>query len=103
MAKLLPFHNAMDDGYFGTAPAHAYRPNGYGRYNVAGNIWEWCADYFSPRYHLETPADNPIQSTRTTARSLRGGSFLCHESYCDRWDIGLAGRPVGRFGGCASG
>jgi formylglycine-generating enzyme len=82
-----PYHNTREDGYVGTAPVHAYRPNGYGLYNAAGNVWEWCADYFSPRYHQQTAAINPPQSVPTDARSLRGGSFLCHESYCDRYRV----------------
>jgi formylglycine-generating enzyme len=82
-----PFYNTMDDGYLGTAPVHAYRPNGYGLYNAAGNVWEWCADYFSREYHQQTATIDPLQSVPTAARSLRGGSFLCHESYCDRYKV----------------
>lgn len=40
--------------YIGTAPVDTYESNGYGLYNMAGNVWEWCSDWFSPRYHLET-------------------------------------------------
>jgi formylglycine-generating enzyme required for sulfatase activity len=46
-----PTRNTCEDGYAGTAPVHAYGPNGYGLYNVAGNVWEWCEDFFSARYH----------------------------------------------------
>lgn len=82
-----PDRNTADDGYAGTAPVHAFGPNGYDLYNVAGNVWEWCEDYFSPDYHRVTDVINPLQSRPTATRSLRGGSFLCHESYCNRYRV----------------
>jgi formylglycine-generating enzyme len=84
---VFPDHNTADDGYFGTAPVHAFEPNGYGLYNVAGNVWEWCEDYFSPRYHDVTTPIDPLATDPTPYRSLRGGSFLCHESYCNRYRV----------------
>ena len=84
---IFPDHNTTEDGYFGTAPVHAYKPNGYGLHNVAGNVWEWCEDYFSPAYHTVTAAENQLQSEPSANRSLRGGSFLCHESYCNRYRV----------------
>jgi formylglycine-generating enzyme required for sulfatase activity len=85
---LFPEHDTAADGYAGTAPVHAFAPNGYGLHNMAGNVWEWCEDFFSPRYHLVTSADDPLQSEPAPNRSLRGGSFLCHESYCNRYRLG---------------
>lgn len=82
-----PDRNTADDGYIGTAPVHAFPANGYGLHNMAGNVWEWCEDYFSPRYHHVTPAQNPLNSEPSPRRSLRGGSFLCHESYCNRYRV----------------
>jgi sulfatase modifying factor 1 len=82
-----PDRNTVEDGYAGTAPVHAFEPNGHGLYNMAGNVWEWCADYFSPRYHLVTAARDPLQGEPAPARSLRGGSFLCHESWCNRYRV----------------
>ena len=66
-----PRRNEAADGYPGTCPVTAFQPNGYGLYNVSGNVWEWCADWFS---------------TGET-RSLRGGSYLCHRSYCNRYRV----------------
>jgi formylglycine-generating enzyme required for sulfatase activity len=86
-----PERNTIDDGHLGTAPVHAFKPNGYGLHNVAGNVWEWCEDYFSPLYHAKTSARNPLNAEPAPNRSLRGGSFLCHESYCNRYRVAARG------------
>jgi len=80
-----PTLNTAEDGHVGTAPAAAYPPNGFGLHNAVGNVWQWCADSFSPDYHRITPALNPIHIEAGDMKSMRGGSFLCHESYCDRY------------------
>ncbi len=82
-----PNVNHASDGYVGTAPVDAYEPNGYGLYNVSGNVWEWCQDWFSPEYHIVTHSANPCYDKPTGKRSMRGGSFLCHRSYCNRYRV----------------
>jgi formylglycine-generating enzyme len=82
-----PTLNTAEDGYKATCPADAFPPNGYGLYGVAGNVWEWCYDWFSPTYHVDGPLDNPSGPPDGQARLLRGGSFLCHRSYCNRYRV----------------
>lgn len=82
-----PAENTVDDGYYGTAPARSYPPNAFGLYNVAGNVWEWCADWFSPDFHGTGARDNPVGPPMGTHRVIRGGSYLCHESYCFRYRV----------------
>jgi formylglycine-generating enzyme required for sulfatase activity len=66
-----PVRNTLEDGFLGTAPVDAFAPNGFGLHNVAGNVWEWCADAFGTG----------------GARAARGGSYLCHASYCNRYRV----------------
>ncbi|MBB3108872.1 formylglycine-generating enzyme required for sulfatase activity [Paenibacillus phyllosphaerae] len=82
-----PVKNNASDGYEGTAPVNAYAPNGFGLYNMSGNVWEWCSDWFSPTFHVKGPRDNPAGPPSGQARVIRGGSYLCHKSYCNRYRV----------------
>ena len=82
-----PHTNTAEDGYLTTAPVKSYRPNGLGLWNVAGNVWEWCADWFSPTYYTHSAAEDPKGPETGTSRVLRGGSYLCHDSYCNRYRV----------------
>jgi sulfatase modifying factor 1 len=82
-----PKIDTADDGYAGTCPVEAFPPNGYGLYSVTGNTWEWCADWFSPDFHRTASRDNPKGPETGTARVMKGGSFLCHKSYCNRYRV----------------
>lgn len=82
-----PEKNTKRDGYVGTAPAMSYEPNGYGLYNVSGNVWEWVNDWFSRTAYGDEPADNPKGPVSGERRSMRGGSYLCHKSYCNRYRV----------------
>lgn len=82
-----PKINTRDDGYAGTAPATSFEPNGFGLFTMAGNVWEWCADWWSTSFHVNGPRENPIGPPEGTARVMRGGSYLCHHSYCNRYRV----------------
>jgi formylglycine-generating enzyme len=85
-----PTRNTAEDGYRGTAPVTAYPANRFGLHNMAGNVWEWCADWWSATWHsvarAETRAD-PTGPPRGQERVIRGGSYLCHDSYCTRYRV----------------
>lgn len=80
-----PRDNTQDDGYLTTAPVRTFAPNGYGLWQTVGNVWEWCSDWFSPDYYAQSPVVDPRGPRTGTARVMRGGSFLCHDSYCNRY------------------
>lgn len=88
-----PYENKLRDGYYLSAPVMSFQPNGFGLYDMSGNLWEWCADWYHEEYY-KTLADKTTNNPKGPASSYdsnepyaqkrvtRGGSFLCHESYC---------------------
>ena len=81
---VFPTQNLAEDGWTGTCPVDAFEPNGFGLFNVTGNVWEWCSDWFDIYHDLTTHSD-PQGPADGDLRVLKGGSFLCHESYCLRY------------------
>nr|WP_237351966.1 formylglycine-generating enzyme family protein [Rhizobium sp. ACO-34A] len=83
-----PMLNTGEDGFLATAPAQSFEPNGYGLYNTSGNAWEWTADYWSASWHTTDRPEtrnNPHGPQDGTSRVIKGGSYLCHVSYCNRY------------------
>jgi formylglycine-generating enzyme required for sulfatase activity len=76
-----PEEDTAEDGYAETAPARSFKPNGFGLYNMMGNAWDWVADWFDPVCPKPAPAENPTGREKV----IRGGSFLCHASHCNRY------------------
>jgi sulfatase modifying factor 1 len=101
-----PWQNRYEDGYEWTAPVGSFPPNGYGLYEMAGNVWEWTTDWFQNHGKIASPCctlDNPRGATRESSvdpenigpkiprKVMKGGSYICAPNYCQRY------RPAARM------
>jgi formylglycine-generating enzyme len=95
-----PHRNTNRDGFERTAPVKSYRPNGYGLYEMAGNVWEWCGDWYRADAYAQRAGRGVVANPKgpddsfdpnephAPKRVTRGGSFLCHVSYCESYRPG---------------
>jgi formylglycine-generating enzyme required for sulfatase activity len=100
-----PYKNTKEDGFVGAAPVKSYPANGYGLFDMCGNVWNWVSDWYRPDIHARNKLEgscqnpqgpkssyNPDHPHQTQERVIKGGSFLCHPDYCESY------RPSARRG-----
>jgi len=98
-----PSHNTQEDGYFSTSPIGSFPANGFGLYDMTGNVWQWCSDWYRADYYKtlrnritvnpQGPDDSfDPKEPRVAKRVQRGGSFLCSDQYCARYLVGARGK-----------
>jgi formylglycine-generating enzyme len=76
-----------EDGWAGACPVGSFPPNGYGLYSMTGNVWEWCSDWFTNKIVVAVDMRDPVGSAEGEVKVMKGGSFLCHASYCNRYRV----------------
>jgi formylglycine-generating enzyme required for sulfatase activity len=101
-----PWQNQLEDGFEWTAPVGSFPPNGYGLYDMAGNVWEWTTDWYQEHSKIESPCctianprggerdhslDPRTPNVKIPRKVMKGGSYLCAPNYCRRY------RPAARM------
>jgi formylglycine-generating enzyme required for sulfatase activity len=100
-----PYENTCEDGYRATAPVGSFPPNAFGLYDMSGNVWQWCADWYRPDYYrMLASQPQPVHNPQGPADSYdpaepgvvkrvqRGGSYLCTDQYCTAYEVGARGK-----------
>jgi sulfatase modifying factor 1 len=82
-----PGENTRADGFYGTCPVDEFAPNGHGLHNATGNVWEWTSDWFHPTFRARERARDPQGPSNGTHKVQKGGSYICHASYCRRYRV----------------
>lgn len=106
-----PYENSVEDGYRAVAPVASFPPNGYGLYDMAGNVWEWCGDWYRNDYYAKLvkskqATKNPQGPEESydpgepgvAKRVMRGGSYLCTDQYCTAYEVGARGKGAADTG-----
>lgn len=97
-----PYQNSAEDGFIGLAPVRSFPKNGYGLYDMTGNVWQWCSDWYMKDYKMsctrgisvnpQGPETVVANSVPAPQKVLRGGSYLCSDTYCSRYFVAARGK-----------